>query len=1827
MPEYTLEDLQRLAGSGQEQQEVPVQSDPMQYVSNKLHQDYGWSPEVSAGIVGNLFHESELKGHVWGDRGASYGLAQWNGPRRKALADYATQAGKPVDDLDTQIEFLNYELLTDYSNVADRLRKVKSAAEATRIFSQGYEKPGTVAMGSRLSATKKAYGLIDRIMDVLGPGEAEAAPAPATGKFEYTAEDLKKIASGETGKREYTVADLQKIAGQASTGRAKVVAPVSPDLLKPIVEGVREIGESAKEMVFGKPRSIMIPEERYQEGMKEFHGVDVHPGWTKPLEQIGSQLRVGLKGSVKSLVDWVNQYSDNPYSKKFGKSISEWLTTPPEMVGEDLASKVIQSLGAAPVGVVEYGAAMELGGPAGLAALEAVKAPEGSTWKERTGKAAGGALLGGAFKATGGLPMAPRIGTMGAIGGGQAAVEGGDTKDITASALTMMILATPGGRKLKEAVDTDTKPPDIGPKEWENIKETISRIPPERTIVPEEAKPVPEPTPQKPSETAVEAPVAPQAEAPPVVATTLPASTERPMGAKEEAPGAKNYYGLTQQDIDTIPVSPSGKKLLDNLSMPTADFVKWFKEKKPEYWGTAKLSTFTDGEPYFYLPGIEKAKISQSDYLKDIGYREKPKPSKKSTSTPTPAKEGVGAKKGTGVATEVPTPAPEKGREVVTGQARLPRAEGVAEAAGKAAPALSPAVFQSRDTLAKEKGAKPEDLQYIGDMETAPGKGLHQFNIMDPEHPQFKSTVSAKIGEVPEKVLPAKEQKKYALNAIDEALNGPFKSKGGADHVVIDIPGDGEFKIFNDKKSLEQIKQNFKNFPVSEKKSKDYETKPIKGQKPTVTRSALDNIEDLEYYSPKYTPKKSILEVKEGESTWQNGYYSTGNLLIKMPGKPKGIGTENLKWQSKEVSLKDYIEKTFALDATLSAEIDGEFKPLHQRQSAVIIKSGDVRKAIPAKFMDMIYNEHPNAKPYLSTNEDRPVVFKVNNKPVAAAAGFTLDKKQWGRFDELRGEEPTPEKKGGGKKSLLEDETGAVSLAPIQAVVEDTVNIIREAPRQTKAAYEWIKDASKRAWNWYKSPFDTKERGFKKLLGEYLGARQIAGFENNQFLKKIQSAVPNKVSREGITNWIQAGGDEAVLMERANNSKGSLKNGYEAALKLTPEEKAIAAEISTQFDNYLKEAQAAGIIESGLENYVNQLWEKKTHNKEELKQFKSEINAGLLNTNFNYAKKRIFESYYKGEQKGYIPKNKDIAFLLGTYHQSMYEAIAARRAIKALSDGVAEDGRPLVSVSGGGKHGEYDMTEAKGPEAYFIRPKVKSEETSDYRYINHPALRKWKWVENDANGKPILLQGDMYVHPEIFKHLRNVLGKSVISEHPVGKAALTVSQNLKGVLLSGLPTPFHQVHLGSHALFHKINPFTCPELNFKDPIQRKAVEHGLMVYNHNALADFTEGLQPTGISRKIPGIGRVTQAYGEYLFQDLIPRLKMKLFKEAYERNTKRYEKKYTDNQIAEITANQANAAFGELNYKAMGRNPTMQDMFRLLALAPDFLEARLRFAGQAIKPGGKEQSTALLRGIIGMYGVGIIGNMLFSDDKKPHWDKPFQVIIGDKAYSMRSVPGDMIHLFGDPRSFVYHRLNPSTLKPGVEALFQRDIYGRKRTIGEQAGDYFKGVVPIPLQHMVSEGERTLLQSALQVVGGTSWKNKSSLDKIMQEYFESRAMLNLSPEDREISKIRRQAQELVRQGKEDKAIEKLQEGVEKGKVDAKKASSWIMEARKPAKESQFSKLPLDWQAKALLKATPEEEDMLMPILIKHLKTAKPEMKKKAVPFLEQLIEKRQSANQ
>jgi hypothetical protein len=661
----------------------------------------------------------------------------------------------------------------------------------------------------------------------------------------------------------------------------------------------------------------------------------------------------------------------------------------------------------------------------------------------------------------------------------------------------------------------------------------------------------------------------------------------------------------------------------------------------------------------------------------------------------------------------------------------------------------------------------------------------------------------------------------------------------------------------------------------------------------------------------------------------------------------------------------------------------------------------------------------------------------------------------------------------------------------ISAYVGKTKDAVSGQLDNLKGITAAISDAIAKPSEFIEKKFAPQMSDYKGMLGDYLLSRTRTGIEASKFAREINRTF-SKGRQEAMRKWYLADGDIAKIKEWMDGTKDArLKKMYKDALTLTQDELRLARNIKQYHDAKLIEAQEAGVLGQGVENYLRRMWKKENPI---TKSIMSEINAGMFRKNPSLLKKRFYESEFAAETGPKKLRQEDyrIGYSVTSYDIDMNEALATRAAIRKGFDGKASDGRPLFSVSGSGKQ---VLDESGAVSKYVIRPKTRPEEAFDYRIIDHPAMREWKWVENDETGKPILLQGGILVHPEIYPHLKNVLGKSAVMQNPVFGPILRGAREFKNTLLS--LSGFHQVQIGIHSIFHKVNPFHAPEINLDVPSQARLVSRGLQVYSPKALSEFGEGLYSSGVINKLPGVGPISQKYGSYLFEDYIPRQKMQMALAALERNIERYKGKLSIDQIYELTANQANAAFAEQNYKWMGRHPTTQDIFRIMALAPDFLEARMRFVGQAITPYGKEQAAALIRGAAGMYIVARVFNQVVDGD--PHWDKYFSLVFDGKEYALRSIPGDLQHLFTDPRSFVYWRLNPATAKPLVEALTGRDAFGRERTFFQQVEDYFTGSFPIPLQGLFGGRERTVWQSLLSSMGASSWKSRSAAEKLAGE--------------------------------------------------------------------------------------------------------------------------------
>ena len=680
----------------------------------------------------------------------------------------------------------------------------------------------------------------------------------------------------------------------------------------------------------------------------------------------------------------------------------------------------------------------------------------------------------------------------------------------------------------------------------------------------------------------------------------------------------------------------------------------------------------------------------------------------------------------------------------------------------------------------------------------------------------------------------------------------------------------------------------------------------------------------------------------------------------------------------------------------------------------------------------------------------------------------------------------------------------------------------------------------------YKSP--PLDDDFRHVIKSWIYADQRTGLETHRFIKDLVAEVPNSLRRKAIAVWLDAGGDVGLLRMQASAVPDAYRTIWDTATRLTAGEQELGRKIKADFEAKLEDALNVGLIEKGREDYgVPQRWKiapEGLPNPDGKRQTAGRPNAKLDPRDPFFALQRTVPSYFEGILAGGVPESLDIAHLVPVYHAAFHKTLSSRGMIAALCDATAKDGRPVVKLSGKAS----TVTSSDGGRAYFVDSKARdrsdvSEDGRPYQSLDHSALKGWKVAFKDEAGNPIMVKGDMLIHPDHYTYLKNELGRSGLRDDMAGKLMgpiLNSQAFLKASKLSA--SAFHLMTIGEHMASHLVNPFLNGfRIDLRQADQSLLVRNGLELGMGHPQQMYSEGLASahSGLFNMISGLGDLSAKMTDWIFKDYIPTIMMKAGLHALENNRKRYSKAtregkaLTENQVAELTAQQMNAAGGLLNYRMrgaegnfwgkLGANKTLMDLQRLALMAPQFLEARARVVGQALKPYGHEQRKMLIlqAGIL-YVGCRVLNQMLDGD---PHWDdNPFSVVINGRAYSIRTIVGDFWHAMTDPKSFLAGRLSPFA-RMGIEDLVTgRDLRtgARKeppiqtewvpgRAAQNVVVDVANWLTPIPFDGILpgSTGrEQTAVGMALSSVGVGSRKWTAS-----QQIYDLAAAFNRDSKD------------------------------------------------------------------------------------------------------------------
>lgn len=674
--------------------------------------------------------------------------------------------------------------------------------------------------------------------------------------------------------------------------------------------------------------------------------------------------------------------------------------------------------------------------------------------------------------------------------------------------------------------------------------------------------------------------------------------------------------------------------------------------------------------------------------------------------------------------------------------------------------------------------------------------------------------------------------------------------------------------------------------------------------------------------------------------------------------------------------------------------------------------------------------------------------------------------------------------------------------------------------------------------------------------------------------REISEAVPSERRRNAISVWREAGGDVTLLRAQASNAKQTwFRRAAEDAQMLTPEEMAVGNKVGQTFGVLESRGNKYGVLSGHRDNYVPHVWDvakkftgigsSKLQDKFKFNKARSfddfaagdqagfkpkTLDIGKLLPAYLHEMNKVIadRQFVQDVSSGLASDQRPLVIPRGNakmveneeyvvspvpkFHKAVYDTMAEAQA--ALQPGQTVTKRQntsaIVNPRGFAPLGK----DAAGNPIQL--------EQRDYtQQTNQPALSGWRWVASDTKGNTAILKSDLATHPELTKRLNSMMGQSAIRQwynepstgiSVIPKAiakGLDTAQAVMKREMFGLLAPFHQVQEGTHAVGHMVNPtFGLEDMSRTTSEHMDAMRHGLMLMPEKMSgAGYIEGVGGKNtflsqIARKYGGpagrlMANTIDGYQNYLFHQYIPALKFKTWQHALERNLSRYDKQLKSGEVTEgdvkmLTAEQVNAAYGHLNLALLDRNPTMQHILQLGLLAPDFLEARARFAGQAVKglasKSGVEQFRAIAVLAAAQAGISFVISNLLGDE----WDPthPFEVTHNGRTYSLRTVPEDLFRLlFSGPdvrREFVSARINPVAQK--IDQLRTgRNYRGEKTTALQTLEELFANYIPITARQIpgireLTETSRNAPTSPLEQLAGSMGLKISRYSPITKTY-------------------------------------------------------------------------------------------------------------------------------
>lgn len=520
------------------------------------------------------------------------------------------------------------------------------------------------------------------------------------------------------------------------------------------------------------------------------------------------------------------------------------------------------------------------------------------------------------------------------------------------------------------------------------------------------------------------------------------------------------------------------------------------------------------------------------------------------------------------------------------------------------------------------------------------------------------------------------------------------------------------------------------------------------------------------------------------------------------------------------------------------------------------------------------------------------------------------------------------------------------------------------------------------------------------IRSEFTGVRNAQIVRGTQLSDSIRKAVPDKVAQDALSFIVESGGDKSLIEKSLSDPKfAEYKPTLEKALNPTPEMVNALKEGTTYYKEAGQVSKDLGTIHNIRDNYANRIYQP-----EPSKDFvKTELTSGLKQTT-SHGKRRIFDTIFDAIQNDKKPATVNFPDLLSIHNEEMARVNTAVK----LTDSMKEAGlhqwvNPKDIPEGWTKTGLNDR---------FIPLKDKTGAPligdSGNQAVNHLVSVAPEGIAKGirAIAEPNFAKKiDLLRGIDKYQAVVKTYDLALSFFHHFTFAMQTLYQGGANTLLKA-------------PLMNKI--VESPEFaNIEQDFMRHEGITTKVADNQDILRNIAGKDSKLGNLPVIKQFNKLTQSSGEFLFGKVQRFLKVS----DYGNKISSWLASHPNATNEEVVAakkgfsQEINAAYGGLNWEAMGFTKSEITNLRRVLLAPDWTISNLKLGQYAFK-GGTVGSAAraniaksLIEGIALTEGVNKIMTGHFTDQNPKGHGLEVEVSPGVYVSFLRGGIGDIIKL------------------------------------------------------------------------------------------------------------------------------------------------------------------------------------------------------------------------